>query len=129
LVGLDYFGLIVGLCIAAGFVVCLHWWFLVVVPGRGPLAEGGSLDRLTNRLVVGDPLDFLRKRQTRGLEVGVSKQELHRGGHAEALVTISSAGLGNLEVSLVCTEIYVVARGRRRRRLDAQARREVSFLP
>ena len=136
------------------------------------------------------PIDLLRRRLTRGLQVGASDQEVRRGEEVEALVTISSArGLGDIEVGLVCTEYYalysegvstddsggrattyaiaheawlpiesapgaqsvrltippeapfsyegdclsfrweVVARGRRRRRLDAQAKHEISVLP
>jgi hypothetical protein len=136
------------------------------------------------------PVDLLRSRLTRGLQVGASDPEVRRGEEVEALVTISSArGLGDVEVGLVCTEYYalysegvstddsggrattyaiaheawlpiesapgvqsvrltippeapfsyegdclsfrweVVARGRRRRRLDAQAKHEISVLP
>jgi hypothetical protein len=132
------------------------------------------------------PIDLLRRRLTRGLEVGAAAQEVRRGDQVEALVAISSArGLGTVEVGLVCTEYYacygkgesggrvltyaiaheawlpvdcspgvqnvrlpipteapfsyegdclsfkweVIARGRRRRRLDAQAGHEISVLP
>jgi hypothetical protein len=139
------------------------------------------------------PLDLLRRRLTRGLQVTASNQVARRGEEVEALVTISSPGkLGNVEVGVVCTEYYdeedtdtdmntgnqstsrvtsddiaheawlpvetisgaqslrftippdapfsyrgaclsfkweVVARGRRNRGLDAQARREFSVLP
>jgi hypothetical protein len=136
------------------------------------------------------PIDLLRRRLTRGLEVGAAAQEVRRGDEVEALATISSArGLGNVEVGLVCTEYYarysegvdpddsggralsyaiaheawlpvdcspgvqsvrltipteapfsyegdclsfrweVVARGRRKWRLDAQASHEISVLP
>jgi hypothetical protein len=138
------------------------------------------------------PLDFLRRRLTRGLEVATGDQPARRGGEVEALVTIADARrLGNLEVGVVCTEYYdeqettheangstslsrstsdevahetwrqiesvsgtqnlrftipsdapfsyrgeclsfkweVVARGRRSRRLDAQARSEFSVRP
>jgi hypothetical protein len=157
----------------------------------------GSSDRarprsLERRLLDGlaHPLDFLRRRQARGFQIGVRDQDVPRGEEVEALVTISSArGLGDVEVGLVCTEYYacesegvssdgssggrattyaiaheawlpvesapgvqsvrltippeapfsyegdclsfkweVVARGRRSRRLDAQARGEVSVL-
>jgi hypothetical protein len=138
------------------------------------------------------PLDILRRRLTRGLEVATGDQTARRGGEVEALVTISSGlKLGDLEVGVVCTEYYdeqettrdadgstslsrstsdevaheswsqvenvsgvqslrftipadapfsyrgeclsfkweVVARGRRSRGLDAQARSEFSVLP
>jgi hypothetical protein len=53
------------------------------------------------------PLDALRKRLTRGLEVTTGEQPARRGGDVEALVTISSARkLGDLEVGVVCTEYY-----------------------
>jgi hypothetical protein len=147
---------------------------------------------LESRLLPGllNPVDLLRRRMARGLQVGASDEEVRRGEEVEALVTLSSAeGLGDVEVGLVCTEYYarysegvgpddsggrattyaiaheawlpvesapgvqsvrltipteapfsyegdclsfrweVVARGRRRRRLDAQARREISVLP
>jgi hypothetical protein len=149
---------------------------------------GASLEKRLLGLL--NPIDLLRRRLTRGLQVAASDQEVRRGEEVEALVTISSArGLGDVEVGLVCTEYYtrysegvgtddsggratsyaiahqawlpvesapgvqnarltippeapfsyegdclsfrweVVARGRRRRRLDAQARREISVLP
>ena len=138
------------------------------------------------------PLEALRGRLTRGLEVAAGVQEVRRGGEVEALVTITSARrLGDVEVGVVCTEYYdeeqtssdgdgttstsrvtcdeiahetwhpieavagvqsvrftippdspfsydgdclsfkweVVARGRRSRQLDAQARSEFSVLP
>jgi len=53
------------------------------------------------------PLEALRRRLTRGLEVAASDQEVRRGGEVEALVTISSARkLGDVEVGVVCTESY-----------------------
>lgn len=53
------------------------------------------------------PLEALRRRLTRGLEVAASDQEVRRGGEVEALVTISSARkLGDVEVGVVCTEYY-----------------------
>jgi len=138
------------------------------------------------------PLDALRRKLTRGLEVTAGAQSVSRGGEVEALVTISGAGkFGDVEVGVVCTEYYdeedttstgdsststsrstsddiaheswspvesvtgaqsvrfeipadapfsysgeclsfrweVVARGRRSRRLDAQARNEFSVHP
>jgi hypothetical protein len=134
------------------------------------------------------PIDLLRRRLTRWLQVGAAAQEVHRGGEVEALVTISNTrGLSNVEVGLVCTEYYaresegfddaggraityaiahadwlpvdctpgaqsvrltipteapfsyegdclsfrweIVARGRRRRWLDAQASHDISVLP
>jgi hypothetical protein len=53
------------------------------------------------------PLEALRRRLTRGLEVAASDQEVRRGGEVEALVTISSARkLGDVKVGVVCTEYY-----------------------
>jgi hypothetical protein len=53
------------------------------------------------------PLDFLRRKLTRGLEVAAVDESVHRGGELEALVTISNARkLGNVEVGVVCTEYY-----------------------
>ena len=54
------------------------------------------------------PLDFVRQRRTRGLQVDAGVQGVRRGEEVEALVTITSAkGLGgDLEVGVVCTEYY-----------------------
>ncbi len=53
------------------------------------------------------PLDFVRQRRTRGLQVDAGVHGVRRGEEVEALVTISSpTGLGDLEVGLVCTEYY-----------------------
>jgi hypothetical protein len=53
------------------------------------------------------PLDFVRQRRTRGLQVEAGVHGVRRGEEVEALVTISSPkGLGDLEVGLVCTEYY-----------------------
>jgi hypothetical protein len=53
------------------------------------------------------PLDFVRQRRTRGLQVDAGEGEVRRGGEVEALITISSPkGFGDLEVGLVCTEYY-----------------------
>jgi hypothetical protein len=53
------------------------------------------------------PVDILRRRLTRGLEVAIGDQPARRGGEVEALVTISNARkLGELEVGVVCTEYY-----------------------
>ena len=53
------------------------------------------------------PLEALRRRLTRGLEIAASDQEVRRGGEVEALVTISSARkLVDVEVGVVCTEYY-----------------------
>jgi hypothetical protein len=53
------------------------------------------------------PLDILRRRLTRGLEVATDDQPVRRGGDVEALVTISNARkLGDLEAGVVCTEYY-----------------------
>lgn len=53
------------------------------------------------------PIDYLRRRGTRGLQVGAGDQEVRRGEELDARVTISSPGrLGEVEVGLVCTEFY-----------------------
>ena len=53
------------------------------------------------------PLDFVRKRQTRGLQVDGGEHGVRRGEEVEALVTISNPeGLGDLSAGLVCTEYY-----------------------
>ena len=53
------------------------------------------------------PLDFVRQRRTRGLQVDAGVHGVRRGEEVEALVTITSPkGLGDLEVGLVCTEYY-----------------------
>jgi hypothetical protein len=138
------------------------------------------------------PLDFVRRRLTKGLQLSAGSQEkVRRGEQVEALVTITRPhGLGDLAVGLVCTEYYdfeqtwtdkdgshtsretaeatahetwqpvesatgvqsvrltippeapfsykgdclsfkweVVAKGRKRHRLDAQARREIVVFP
>jgi hypothetical protein len=133
------------------------------------------------------PIDLLRRRLTRGLQLSVAAQEVRRGDEVEAFVTITNTrALSNVEVGLVCTEYYahygkgvdppgraltyatahetwrpvdctpgvqhvrlripteapfsyegdclsfrweIVARGRRRRRLDAQASHDISVLP
>jgi hypothetical protein len=158
------------------------------MPERG--FEARPLRSFRRRLERGllHPLDYLRRRVTRGLAVDASDLPVRRGGELDARVTIASrGGLGQVEVGLVCTEFFasamsdsrggrrrgtasataheawlpvdgtpgvhsvslavpaeapfsydgdvlsftweVVARGRRRRRLDAQARREISVLP
>jgi hypothetical protein len=53
------------------------------------------------------PLDFVRQRRTRGLQVDAGVHGVRRGEEVEARVTIASPkGLGDLEVGLVCTEYY-----------------------
>lgn len=53
------------------------------------------------------PIDYLRRRGTRGLQVGASDQGVRRGEDLDARVTISSSGgLGGVEVGLICTEFY-----------------------
>ena len=53
------------------------------------------------------PLEALRRRLTRGLEVAASDPEVRRGEEVEALVTISNARkLADVEVGVVCTEYY-----------------------
>jgi hypothetical protein len=134
------------------------------------------------------PIDFLRTRMTRGLDVGAGDRPVRRGEHLDAHVTISRPrGVERVEVGLVCTVLYasavsdarggrsrgtasatiheawlpvegapgvhnvrlavpangpfsyegdlvcfsweVIVRGRRARRLDAQARHAVTVLP
>jgi hypothetical protein len=53
------------------------------------------------------PVEALRRRLTRGLEVAAGERVVRRGGEVEALVTISSPSkLGDVEVGVVCTEYY-----------------------
>lgn len=137
-------------------------------------------------LLLKHPLNVLRIRATRGLELAASPEEVVRGGWLDAVVTVSDAAkLEDLEVGLFCTERYmtefggpesgpattwatahetwvpmattpgvqtarlrvppeapfsydgdivsfrweVVARGRRKRRLDARVTHPVSVLP
>ena len=61
------------------------------------------------RTVIGllHPLDLVRRRMAKGLQVEAGQQAVQRGGEVEALVTISSSRRpGSLEVGLVCTEFY-----------------------
>lgn len=52
-------------------------------------------------------LDGLRKKLTKGLAVRVEQPEARRGEEIQAVVTIVDlAGLGTLEVGLVCVEHY-----------------------
>ena len=61
--------------------------------------------RLERKLL--HPLDFVRQRLTRGLEIGAGAEQVRRGEEVEALVTIASPRrLGAVEVGLVCTEYY-----------------------
>jgi hypothetical protein len=65
-----------------------------------------SLERRLERGFL-HPIDYLRRRGTRGLQVGASDQEVRRGEDLDARVTISgSGGLGEVEVGLICTEFY-----------------------
>jgi len=74
-------------------VVLLYGYFALRRRSRG-----GLLDH---------PVNFLRRRLTRGLEISTRAQEVRRGEEVEALVTVSSSrGLGNLEVRVVCIESY-----------------------
>jgi len=53
------------------------------------------------------PLDFVRQRRTRGLQVDAGVHSVRRGEEVDALVTITSPkGLGDLEVGVVCTEYF-----------------------
>ena len=53
------------------------------------------------------PLAFIRRRMTRGLEIGTSMSEVRRGGEFEVLVTVpSDTRLVGIDVGLVCTELY-----------------------
>ncbi|MGI8686066.1 MAG: hypothetical protein ACR2MO_13425 [Acidimicrobiales bacterium] len=55
------------------------------------------------------PIDLLRERFTRGIEVRVDKEQVGRGDTIEALVRIEKPGrFGLVEVGLVCTEAYAV---------------------
>lgn len=58
-------------------------------------------------LLLKHPLNLLRIRATRGLELAASPEEIVRGGWVDAVVTVSdSAKLEDLEVGLFCTESY-----------------------
>jgi hypothetical protein len=65
----------------------------------------GAPDRTFGRPM--HPIDALRRRLTKGLEVDAATEQVRRGEEVEALVTVTSArGLGGIEVGVVCTEIY-----------------------
>jgi hypothetical protein len=52
-------------------------------------------------------LDGLRRKLTKGLEVRVDRAEARRGDEIDAVVVVSEPErLGEIEVSLVCTEYY-----------------------
>ncbi len=54
-----------------------------------------------------NPLDAVRRRMTKGLEVSAADPRVRRGGQLHATVTIEEPErLGVLEVGLVCTEYY-----------------------
>jgi len=54
-----------------------------------------------------NPLDAVRRKLTRGLEVTVDDGRVRRGGELHATVTIAEPDkLGTLQAGLVCTEIY-----------------------
>ena len=54
-----------------------------------------------------NPLDAVRRRVTKGLEVAVADPRVRRGGQLRATVTLEDpARLGVLAVGLVCTEYY-----------------------
>lgn len=53
------------------------------------------------------PLDLVRRRLAKGLQIEAGQQAVQRGGEVEAIVTISSSRrTGSVEVGLVCTESY-----------------------
>jgi hypothetical protein len=146
-----------------------------------------SAQRRLERVLL-HPIDYLRRRITRGLQVDATDRPVRRGEQLHARVMIARPKrLGDVEVGLVCTELFasavsdskggrrrgtasataheawlpvvstpgvhsvrlavpahapfsyegelvsftwaVVARGRRKRRLDAQARHEIAVLP
>ena len=54
-----------------------------------------------------NPVDLVRRRLTKGLEVTARQGEARRGEHVDALVTVAEPErLGDVEVGLVCTEYY-----------------------
>jgi hypothetical protein len=73
---------------------------------KGRLQWEFPLDRSIGRRVM-HPIDFVRRRLTKGLQVDINQAEVRRGAEVEALITISSrAGLGDVEVGVLCTEYY-----------------------
>lgn len=63
-------------------------------------------------LLLKHPLNVVRIRATRGLELAASPEELVRGGWLDAVVTVSDAAkLEDLEVGLFCTESYEIESG------------------
>jgi hypothetical protein len=55
----------------------------------------------------GSPLDVLRKKLTKGLEIRVDQPEARRGEQIGAVVVVTEPErLGQLEAGLVCTEHY-----------------------
>lgn len=55
------------------------------------------------------PINGVRNWVTRGFEVGVSSDQVPRGGQLDGFVTISTAQrLERVEVGVVCTEFYAV---------------------
>jgi hypothetical protein len=53
------------------------------------------------------PLEALRRKLTRGLEVAAAGEYAHRGGEVEILVTIATTRkLGDVEAGIVCSEYY-----------------------
>jgi hypothetical protein len=59
------------------------------------------------RTAVEHPIDTLRQRRAKGLEISTSQRRVCRGDHVEVLVTIAdTAGIGNVDIGLVCTEYY-----------------------
>jgi hypothetical protein len=164
----------------------LRGWSRPPAMSRFRLASGALERRLERGLL--HPIDFLRTRMTRGLQVCAGNRPVRRGEHVDAHVTISRPrGVERVEAGLVCTAVYasavsdgrggrsrgtasatvheawlpvegapgvhsvrltvpanapfsyegdllcfrweVIARGRRARRLDPQARHSVAVLP
>ena len=68
-------------------------------------AHGRSMKRLS-RLLSESPLEALRHRATRGLQVRASRQEVARGEQFDAVVTVSEPNLADLEVGVVCTGYF-----------------------
>ena len=57
-----------------------------------------------------NPLESVRARLTKGLQVAADKELVARGDELDATVTVTNRkNLGALEVGLVCTETYEVS--------------------
>jgi hypothetical protein len=69
----------------------------------------GALERRLERGLL-HPIDFLRTRMTRGLQVCAGDRPVRRGEHLDAHVTISRPGsVERVEAGLVCTAFYASA--------------------